>query len=139
MRSAERDAAARAALVPLREGERPVAVTVAAIVCVALVLVNLLLYALDEGVSGERQSVIALAAYTVLLLAAAWGLWRAVYWVVLAVQAVLVFLILLASYLALRFETALDLVIALAILVAAGTLFWHLVKAMARIQMPERR
>jgi hypothetical protein len=30
-------------------------------------------------------------------------------------------------------------VLAVAIFVAAGTLFWFLVKAMARIQMPERR
>jgi divalent metal cation (Fe/Co/Zn/Cd) transporter len=35
-------------------------------------------------------------------------------------------------------ESFLALVIALVVIAAAGTLFWKLVKSMARIQMPER-
>ena len=31
------------------------------------------------------------------------------------------------------------MVVALALIAGAGTLFWFLVKALARIQMPERR
>jgi hypothetical protein len=60
------------------------------------------------------------------------------YWAVLGMQALLGLVILLFSLLAIRFGDIGELAIALAIIGSAGTLFWFLVKSMARIQMPER-
>ena len=65
-------------------------------------------------------------------------MWHARYWAVLGMQTLLGITVLLAS---LGLISAVNLWAALLlalIIVAAGTLFWFLVKAMARIQMPER-
>jgi hypothetical protein len=65
-------------------------------------------------------------------------MWRARYWGVLGMQALLAITILVFGLLAIKAESVLALVIAIVVLAAAGTLFWFLIKAMARIQMPER-
>ena len=69
----------------------------------------------------------------------AWGMWQARYWAVLGMQTLLALTIVVAS---LGLITATHLwaavLLVLIILLASGTLFWFLVKAMARIQMPER-
>lgn len=139
-RTAAKNAAARARLVPLREGERPRAVTVAAFVVLALALVNAGSYVVGvELTGGGRPPLLPMLLYTALLLVAAWGLWRARYWAVLGTQAVLVLTILQWSLLLIKAENVLGVVIAVAIIVGAATLFWFLIKAMARIQMPVRR
>lgn len=137
-RAEARNAAARAALEPLAPGERPRAVTVAAVVAVGLVAANLALYLIgpEPGPGGSRPPLTAGLAYSALLLGAAWGLWRARYWAVLAFQGALVLLIVLFSLLALRAEDAFEALLALGVIGAAGALFASLVKAMARIQMP---
>jgi hypothetical protein len=102
---------------------------------------NLAAYAFGVEISGERPSPF-LFAFQIVLLVAAWGMWRVRYWAVLGMQALLALVIvgfsltLLTSAAAGRVGIA---AIALAVIAAAGTLFWFLVKAMARIQMPERR
>jgi hypothetical protein len=127
-RSARRDAEARAALEPLPEGERPAAVTVAAVLALALGVGNIGLYLAGVEIQGEPPALGGVLVYTALMLAAAYGAWRARYWAVLGIQALL----------AIRAESALALLIAFVVVAAAGSLFWFLVKAMARIQMPER-
>jgi hypothetical protein len=72
------------------------------------------------------------------MLTMAWGLWRARYWAVLGLQALLALLILIVSLVALKFESVIDLVICVGIIVPSTVLFYSLIKAMARIQMPER-
>ena len=67
------------------------------------------------------------------------GLWRARYWAVLGFQTLLALLIVIWSLLLVKAETALGALLATADRGAAGTLFWFLVKALARIQMPDRR
>jgi hypothetical protein len=42
-------------------------------------------------------------------------------------------------FLVIRADAVLDVVVGLTIVATAGTLFWFLIRAMARIQMPERR
>ena len=65
-------------------------------------------------------------------------MWHARYWAVLGMQTLLA-LTLIASALGLvTASSAGGAVLLVAILAAAGTLFWFMVKAMARIQMPER-
>ena len=72
------------------------------------------------------------------MLAAAVGCFRMRYWAVLGMQALLALTILLFSLLLIRAESVLAVVIGVAVIGGAGTLFWFLVKSMARIQMPER-
>jgi hypothetical protein len=123
----------REQLVPLEEGERPLAVTVAAIVAAVLVLVYLVAFAVGGG------SLAAGAPFVVVLLVAGVGMWRARYWAVLGFQALLALLILVWSLFLVRAESLAGVLVAIAVIALAGTLFWFLVKALARIQMPERR
>jgi peptidoglycan/LPS O-acetylase OafA/YrhL len=138
-RSEARNAAARAALEPLEEGERPTAVTVAALVALALAAANLTAHFAGVEFRDRRQPLAGVASYSAVMLVAAWGMWRARYWAVLGMQALLGILILIFSVFVLTAENVTSVLIALAVIVPAGTLFWFLVKAMARIQMPERR
>jgi hypothetical protein len=138
-RSELRNAEARAALVPLKEGERPVAVTVAAVLAGGLVVANIALAVGGYEIQGKKPAVAGVIVFTALLLAMAIGLWRVRYWAVLGMEALLGITMLLFS-LALPFASNLRaVVVAVAVLVPAGALFWFLIRAMARIQMPDRR
>jgi hypothetical protein len=141
-RSRAKDDAARAALKPLAPGERPTAVTVGAIVAAVLGVANLIAVVAGwDGAAGEDDRARALAGSILvagLLFVIAWGMWHARYWAVLGLQTLLA-LTLIASSLALVTVSSVGgAVLLVAILAAAGTLFWFMVKAMARIQMPER-
>ena len=137
-RGREKDEAARAALKPLGEGERPTAVTVAGALALVLGVSNFGLYVAGYEIGGERPAVVGVLLYTGLMFAAAWGCLKARYWAVLGMEALLGLAIVIFSLLVVRAESILALVIGLAVIGSAGTLFWFLVKAMARIQMPER-
>lgn len=141
-RSRAKDEEARAALRPLRRGERPGAVTVGAIVATLLALANLVALAFGYN-SGEDTlspgSEVSGSILTTLVVGVvAYGMWRAKYWGVLGMQTLLA-LTLVISSLALLFANSVWAALLLALILAgAGTLFWFLIKAMARIQMPER-
>ena len=67
----------------------------------------------------------------------AWGMWRARYWAVLGFQLLLVFLIFSAVFgLAVQAASVAQFAATLGLLAVAGTFFYFMVKAMARIQMP---
>ncbi len=70
---------------------------------------------------------------------AAYGLWRARYWAVLGFDVLLVFLMIAAGIGLIGAKSVIGAVVFLALLAGAGALFFFMVKAMARIQMPERR
>jgi threonine/homoserine/homoserine lactone efflux protein len=70
---------------------------------------------------------------------ASYGMWRARYWAVLGFDVVLVFLMIVAVGGLIEAKNALAAVVFTALIAGAGTLFYFMVKAMARIQMPERR
>jgi hypothetical protein len=114
-------------------------VTVAALVATALALANVIWYLAGAKIGGRRPAAPGVLAYSALMGTAAWGMWRSKYWAVLGMQAILAILIVGFSVFLLRFSTVWDILIALAVIVPSGALFWFLVKAMARIQMPERR
>ena len=137
-RARAKDEAARAALEPLAEGERPLAVTVAGALALALGLGNVVAYLAGFGVRGEPPQLIGALLYAGLMFAAAWGCFKVRYWAVLGMQALLGLAVVIFSLLLIRAASVLDLVIAVSVIGGAGTLFWFLVKAMARIQMPER-
>jgi hypothetical protein len=141
-RSRAKDDAARAALKPLRRGERPGAVTVGAIAAAILALANLiaLVFGYNAGDdtlspgSDVTGSIIAAA----LLALVAWGMWRARYWAVLGMQTLLALTIVFSALALVQAVNWWAFVLVSLILVLAGALFWFLIKAMARIQMPER-
>ena len=137
-RGRAKDEAARAALVPLRQGERPRAVTVAGVLAAFLGLSNLVAYLAGMEIRGDRPAAFGVALFTIIMLVAAYGCFRVRYWAVLGMQALLGLMILIFSLLIIRAESALALVIATVVIASAGTLFWFLVKSMARIQMPQR-
>lgn len=137
-RTEAKNAAARAALVPLEEGERPAEVTVAAIVASLLALGNLVAYAAGLKVNGDRPLVATVAFQALLMGSLAWGMWRARYWAVLGMEAVLAILIVILAVILLKASTVGTALILLAVIVPAGALFWRLVKAMARMRMPEQ-
>jgi hypothetical protein len=136
-RTEAKNAAVRASLEPLSAGERPRPVTIGAIVALVLVVVQIPLYFVFDG--DARPSVATFVFFTALMLAMAWGMWHARYWAVLGFQALLALTILVVSLALMVASNLLTAVICLAIIVPAGFLFWFMVKALARIQMPERR
>ena len=96
-------------------------------------------FVLAAGVGGDSTRSPATVVYAALMLVMGYGMWRARYWAVLGFQALLALLILVWSLFLVRAESLLGVLVAIAVIGLAGTLFWFLVKALARIQMPERR
>jgi hypothetical protein len=136
-KSRERDAEVRAQLEPLALGERPGAVTVAAIVAAVMAVANVVatIAGADLGSKATGFTVVSSA----LLVACAAGMWfGARYWAVLGFMMVLVFQILTLSFALVKVRhwwVGLIIVVVVGLL---GWLFWKLVRALARIQMPER-
>jgi hypothetical protein len=134
-----RDAEARAALVPLEPGERPRAVTVAAVLALVMAIANVAAVAAGSDLGGDDANALPTTlVVTAILLLAAIGMWKVKYWAVLGFQAILGIQILVLAISLLRVERwwfALGVVVAIGLL---GTLFWKLIRAMARIQMPQR-
>jgi hypothetical protein len=137
-RSELRNEEARRKLEPLAPGERPRAVTIGAVLTAVVATVNFAFYLAGEKIQGQRPSAIGIVFFTALMYAMTWGLWKARYWAVLGLEGLLGILLVIFSLFALRLSSVTDLLISVAVLVPAGALFWALVKAMARIQMPER-
>jgi hypothetical protein len=134
-RARERDAAARAALKPLAPGERPRPVTAAALLAVVIAVGNLVLIVAGWEVDGERPVVGGLVFVAVMILLAV-GMWRRNYWAVLGFEVVLGVSLATALLAVLRASNVAAVVVALAVVAIAGPLFWLLIRAMARMQMP---
>jgi hypothetical protein len=136
-RSRQRDDEARAALRPLAPGERPTAVTVGAFAALGLAIANVVALIVRYD-AAQPDKTVGTAVVTGVLLLVAWGMWRARYWAVLGMQTLLALTIVGAALGSLTALNANAVVLIVAILIPATTLFWFLVKAMARIQMPTR-
>jgi hypothetical protein len=136
-RARERDDAARAALVPLAPGERPRAVTVSALLAAVIALANIVLILAGQEVDGERPVVGGLVFSGVMAVAAI-GMWQVRYWAVLGFQVLLGVSLVFALLGLLRASNLAAVLTGLAVLAVAGPLFWLLIRAMARIQMPRR-
>ncbi|HET6999434.1 MAG TPA: hypothetical protein VFI03_12705 [Solirubrobacterales bacterium] len=135
----ERNQAAREALEPLGDGERPTVVTIGAIVSGLIALSIVGGYAAGVEVDGEKPRWAQVAAPALILGVMSWGMWRARYWAVLGFQLILVFLIFSAVFgLAIQASTVGQFAATLGLLAVSGTFFFFMVKAMARIQMPTR-
>ena len=138
-RAEQRNQEAREALEPLEEGERPLVVTIGAVISALIVLSIVIGYLAGTEVNGEKPAFVQVLAPSMLLGLMAYGMWRARYWAVLGFQLILVFLIFSAVYgLALQAATVGRILATLGLLAVTGTFFYFMVKAMARIQMPTR-
>ncbi|MBJ7354773.1 MAG: hypothetical protein JHC98_08115 [Thermoleophilaceae bacterium] len=138
-RSEAKDQAVRDSLEPLEPGERPLAVTIASIIAGLLAIGNLVTYALSDHVANadRGKEIFQTIAICAILAAASWGMWRAKYWAVLGFQTILGLQILVLSLSILTASNALVALLFLAIILLSSVLFWFLIRAMARIQMPE--
>jgi hypothetical protein len=135
--SEERNAEARAGLEPLAPGERPGWVTAASLFAAAVGLLNIALYLAGVRVRGATfAGTVVLGA---VLLMAAVGMWRVRYWAVLGFEVVLGVSCVIAALSLLVASNVAGAVRAVLVLAICGTLFWKLIRAMARIQMPQRR
>jgi hypothetical protein len=138
-RGRQKDEEARARLVPLAPGERPRAVTVAAIVALVMAAANVIAALVGSNLSDGQGSAVAGTVFsTAILVVAGLGMWQAKYWAVLGFEIVLGFQIVLLAIALLRVEhwwTGLGVLVAIGLL---GWLFWTLIRAMARLQMPPR-
>ena len=138
-RGRARDDALRARLEPLAPGERPLAVTLAAILALALAVLNLVLFAAGWEVRGQEPSATGVLIFAGLMLAAAAGMWRCRYWAVLGFEALLGIALLWSSLSLLVAANVTAVLLCLGVIAVAGPLFWFLIRAMARIQLPSRR
>jgi hypothetical protein len=135
-----RNQEAREALEPLGEGERPLVVTIGAVASALLALSILGGYLAGVEVDGEKPRLAQVLAPALLLAIMALGMWRARYWAVLGFQLLLVFLIFSAVFgLLVQAVSAAQFAVTFGLLAVSGTFFFFMVKAMARIQMPERK
>ena len=135
-----RNREAREALEPLADGERPLVVTIGAAVSALVALLSIAGYLTGVEVEGDKPRLAQVLAPVLLLAIMAWGMWRARYWAVLGFQLLLVFLIFSAVFgLLVQAASAAQFAVTLALLAVSGTFFYFMVKAMARIQMPERK
>lgn len=138
-RAEAKNQAAREELEPLGEGERPTVVTLGAIVSALICLSILVAYAAGAEVDGEKPNVAQVIAPALLMGIMAWGMWRARYWAVLGFQVVLLFLIIAAALGLVRAGNTVQLVGNVVLIAISGAFFYFTVKALARIQMPDRR
>lgn len=137
-RGRERDEQIRAELEPLAPGERPGPVTVAAVVALLFGIGNVVLWAVGVEVDGQRPAAGGTFVFAGLMVCAAYGMWIGKYWAVLGFQALLT-LILIIAFVALLGAKDVPRGIGLAAIVGlGGWLFWKLIRAMARLQMPSR-
>ena len=138
-RSEAKNQAVREELEPLAPGERPLAVTIASIVAMLFAFGNLVAFLLtDESTSGEESKVIVQTVLIfAILVVAAIGMWFVKYWAVIGFQTILGLQIIVYSLALTRVNSAWLALLFLVIIGLSGVLFWFLIRAMARIQMPD--
>jgi hypothetical protein len=138
----ERNRQARDALQPLYEGERPMVVTIgaafSALVAAVFVVSTGIAAFTDTTVDGNEPNPLQLAPIAAVTAVMAWGMWKARYWAVLGFQMLLVLFILAGIAGLVGAETVLQVVGTVVLVLVCLAFFIFMVKAMARIQMPDR-
>jgi hypothetical protein len=92
----------------------------------------------DAEVNGSKPNMVQLVGTAAIMTLMAWGLWRAKYWAALGFQALLLLFILASVAGLVLAGTLLQMLSTLVLTVFLGAMFWFMVKAMARLQMPQR-
>jgi uncharacterized membrane protein YdbT with pleckstrin-like domain len=147
-RSEARNLVAREALEPLAENERPTAVTIGAVISALIAISAVVGYIAEVEVTkfgsdgieqGQDQApLLSIVAVVGLMGTMAWGMWKARYWAVLGFQALLVLILVSASIGLLSATDWAPAVATTLLMFGAGALFYFMIKALARIQMPSR-
>jgi hypothetical protein len=139
-RGRARDDEIRANLVPLAPGERPPVVTLAAIIAFVFAAANVAtaLTGHDISTASGDPSVVT-AVTTALLLVAGLGMLARQYWAVLGFETILGLQIVFFSLYLIGVQSIVDAIIPVVAIGLLGWLFWKLVSAMARLQMPRRQ
>jgi hypothetical protein len=136
----ERNAEARGKLEPLEEGERPTAVTVGAVVSAifaSIFTASTVIAATGAiDVSGDDPSPVGIGIFAAALWLMTWGMWKARYWAVLGFQVLLLIALIVGALGLVTFSTVLQLLASLLLLAGSGSLFYFMIRAMGRIQMP---
>jgi hypothetical protein len=138
-RGRARDEAIRMSLEPLAPGERPRVVTIAAIVAFAFAIANVVAtLTVDDLASSNGNPTAVAVVTTAILVVAGIGMLARRYWAVLGFQCVLglqIVVFALAFTRVQKWWVGVALIVAIGLL---GWLFWKLIRAMARLQMPAR-
>ena len=139
-RGRERDDLLRANLEPLQPGERPRILTIAAIVAFAFAIANAVTALSGNDIASPSGDPTLLSLVTTaLLVVAGAGMLTLQYWAVLGFEAILGIQIVFLSLFLIGAQTLWQAVVTLVAIGLLGWLFWKLIRAMARLQMPERR
>jgi len=123
---------------PLREGERPLALLVAIVICGLLAVAVIASAATVHDLSRQGGSLPGAIFIAAVLAALAAGMYRRRYRAVLAFEALLAFQIIVTSLALVVASSAVAALGCVLSVVLAGWLFWKLVRVMGRIQAGER-
>jgi len=134
-----REEEARAALEPLGENERPIALLIAVAVCALLALGVIIGAATVHDLSHRGGSLPGGALLAAVLAALAVGMYRRRYWAVLAFEALLAFQVVVTSLALVVASTLPTAALCLLSIGLGGWLFWKLVRVMGRIGAGEQR
>jgi hypothetical protein len=135
-RSEARNAEIRATLAPYAPGERPRIVLVSTALAAALALANLVSWLAGLKVSGHHPAAVGIFLFTAVLLACAGGLWQMRSGAVLGFMCLMAIIAILFTLLLIEASNVLGVVVALAVIVVSGYLFFKLVRVLSRLQAP---
>jgi hypothetical protein len=138
-RSEERNAAVRATLKPLEPGERPLAITIGAVLALLSggLQLALFIFGVKLKVAGTHAKAGSTIVFGVMMFLCAGGMWFRKYWAVLGFMAILGITVSYFGLALIKASSLLGFAIAIAGVSIGGWLFWKLVRALSRIQMPE--
>lgn len=130
----------RESLQPLTDGPRPTVLTVGAIFAAVVATIfwvsTIVALLTDTKVNGAEPNSAQLVSTAVVMSLLAWGLWKSRYWAALGFQMLLVLLMLAAIAGLVVAGTLVQMISTTILLIGLSLLFYFMVKAMARLQMP---
>jgi hypothetical protein len=140
-RGEERNEAIRAALEPLAPGERPWPLRVAVGLALLIAIGNIaqVIFGSRVKFGAAHTSVVGVAAFSLIMLVCAIGMWRKRYWALLGFEALLALVIVLFCFVLVTSVDVARALIALVVIGAGGYLFFKLVRVLSRMQMPQPR
>jgi hypothetical protein len=126
-------------LTPLAPGERPWAITIGAILAALSggLQLALFIFGVKLDVAGTHAKAGSTILFGVMMFICAAGMWLRRYWAVLGFMAILGITVAYFALALIKASSLLGFAIAIAGVGIGGWLFYKLVRALSRIQMPE--
>jgi hypothetical protein len=135
-RSEARNAEIRATLRPYEPGERPLVIVVCSVIALALGLGELIAWLAGATIGGKHPAAGGIIAFTVIFVICGAGMWQMWYAAVLGFEALMAIIAVLFTLFLIEASNWYSAVIALAIICAAGYVFFKLVRVLSRMQTP---